>query len=229
MAWRHRLACAALAACRPAAECYRPQQTMTTMTDASEQANNGPSCRPVTIIILAITSVRTLRSRELAEWQPGEVKILSMDENSLHVINRFVGGARSRGRMMASTLPRLALMVRLGIIVTPSTTRRRRRLPRVRAGSPTDVASTGANTNSSAPACVRTIIHRSTDFTLPPTQNGSLRRRSSQPITWLSTEETKSNTKKASVTKYTTTQNKNWKPTTGLVAYYNLRPGSEWN
>ena len=45
-AWRHRLACAgeiacrlAVAACRPAVECYRPRQTTT--TDAREKNNTG--------------------------------------------------------------------------------------------------------------------------------------------------------------------------------------------
>ena len=51
VAWCHRLACMAQAACRPATECYRPQQTTT--TDASKQKNTGPLGGPVITIIKA--------------------------------------------------------------------------------------------------------------------------------------------------------------------------------
>jgi len=61
-------------------------------------------------------------------------------------------------------------------------------------------------------------------FYVPLTQNRSFWRRSSQPISWLSTKKLKQTQQSnhASNTKYTTTQNKpkNQKP--GLVASYHL-------
>ena len=44
--WRHRLACAAKAACRPAVECHTSRQTTTT-TDASDENNTGRLGGPV--------------------------------------------------------------------------------------------------------------------------------------------------------------------------------------
>ena len=65
-------------------------------------------------------------------------------------------------------------------------------------------------------------------FTSHPTQNRSFRRRSSQPISWLSTEKVKQTqqSKHASITKYTKHKIYPKKLMLDLVASYDLTPGN---
>jgi len=48
-AWRHRLAFAAEAACRPAVECYRPRQTTTDDRRRRRQTPATVTCLPLTL------------------------------------------------------------------------------------------------------------------------------------------------------------------------------------
>ena len=88
-AWRHRLACAGEAVCRPAVECYRPRQT--TDDDSHQRPLLVGSSAPPKLCVGEPVIIKGLRVLACTTCTLEQKKLNAVDRTALATINACTG------------------------------------------------------------------------------------------------------------------------------------------